>query len=91
MNVILISVAVLGGIGLIFGLILSFAGIKLKVGEDPILTAIKELMPGANCGACGLPGCAAFAEAVFEGKAEATACPVGRRANLSEKVAKVMA
>ncbi|MCL2855507.1 MAG: hypothetical protein FWE21_07805 [Defluviitaleaceae bacterium] len=91
MNIILISAAVVGSLGLFFGLIISIAGIKLKVGEDPTLTAIKALMPGANCGACGLPGCAAFAEAVFEGKVQADGCPVGRRQNLAQKIADTMA
>ncbi|MDR2166647.1 MAG: hypothetical protein LBE35_02195 [Clostridiales bacterium] len=91
MNTILISVAVLGGMGILFGLILSFAAIKLKVGEDPRLTALKELMPGANCGACGFPGCNGFAEAFFAGNAPADGCPVGRRRGLGEKLTAVMA
>jgi electron transport complex protein RnfB len=91
MNTILISVAVLGSIGIIFGLILSFAAIKLKVSEDPKLAALKALMPGANCGACGYPGCNGFAEAFFEGNAPADGCPVGRRRGLGEQMIEVMA
>jgi len=91
MMIILISAAVLGGIGLLLGFILSLAGIKLKVGEDPVLTAIKALMPGANCGACGFPGCNALAEAIYEGNATGEKCPVGRRQNLAQKITDAMA
>ena len=91
MNTILVSTLVLGGAAALFGLILSFAAIKLKVEEDPKLTAIKALMPGANCGACGFPGCNGYAEAFFEGKAGADSCPVGRRGGLAQKLTDIMA
>ncbi len=67
----------LGGIGILFGLILSFAGKKLKVEEDPRIGQVRDVLPGANCGGCGFTGCDAFASAVCEGKAPTTGCPVG--------------
>ncbi len=51
-------------IGLLFVIILTIAYNKLKVERDPIVEAIEAVLPGANCGGCGLAGCSAYAEAV---------------------------
>ncbi|MDZ4186034.1 MAG: (Fe-S)-binding protein, partial [Desulfuromonadales bacterium] len=59
----LVAILSLGAIGAVFGIILGFAGKKFAVAVDPRVEALLQIMPGANCGACGLPGCAAFAEA----------------------------
>ncbi|MEW6724777.1 MAG: RnfABCDGE type electron transport complex subunit B [Bacillota bacterium] len=67
----------LGISGLAFGALLGFAAIKLAVPVDERVTAIKDVLPGANCGACGLPGCGNLAEAIVAGKAAVDACPVG--------------
>lgn len=63
MNVILIAVIVLGGIGLISALILFVASKKFAVHEDPRIAQVAELLPQANCGGCGYPGCNGFAAA----------------------------
>ncbi len=39
--------------------------------------SIIEVLPGANCGGCGFPGCGGLANAIVEGKAAVNACPVG--------------
>ncbi len=67
----------IGGIGIVFGLILSYAGEKLKVEEDERIPLVRDVLPGANCGGCGFAGCDAFAAAVVEGKAPCNGCPVG--------------
>ena len=73
------STAVLAGMGLILGLGLAYAAEILKVEVDERLTAIEEMLPGINCGACGYPGCAGFAEAIVENKVEKlTACKPGK-------------
>ena len=77
MNIILGTLIVLGGTGLLFGFLLSFASLKLKPKEDPLLEALKDALPGANCGGCGVSGCGQFAEELFGGNIEPTACPVG--------------
>ncbi len=59
-----ISLTILTGLGLLFSLILAFAYKKLKVEEDPRIDQVENMLPGANCGACGSPGCRAFAEKV---------------------------
>ena len=71
---ILIPIAVLGGLGLLFGLLLAFASKAFAVEVDPMVDALLSALPGANCGACGYPGCQGLANALFEGKAPANAC-----------------
>ena len=63
MSFILTAVLVLGLTGLVLGLVLYAVSRKFKVEEDPRVGQIAGLLPGANCGGCGFPGCAAFAEA----------------------------
>lgn len=73
---ILSAVLVLGCLGFVFGAILSFAAKKFEVYVDPKIEATIELLPGANCGGCGYPGCAGFAEAIVKTGAAVTLCPV---------------
>lgn len=73
---ILVSAAVLGGVSTFFGACIAFANRKLKVWEDPRIGEIEELLPGTNCGACGTPGCRAFAEALNDGDREPAGCTV---------------
>jgi len=80
---------VMGSIGLILGLGLAFAAKKFAVPRDPRVEAIESVLPGANCGGCGFPGCAAFALAVVEGRAPAGGCSAASSA-ASAEVAKVM-
>lgn len=54
--------------GAILGFILGFAADKLVVVEDPLLTTVTEMLPGYNCGGCGYPGCAGFANALLNGE-----------------------
>jgi len=86
MLVAVISLAVMGGI---FGIVLGIAGKKFAVEVDPRVEELIALMPGANCGACGMAGCAAFAEAVVAGEANPKLCFPGG-ASLYEKIAVVM-
>ena len=71
------AMAVIGVLGLFFGVILTIADKKLAVEDDPIIAAIREALPGANCGACAYTGCDLFAQAVAGGSAKANACAVG--------------
>ena len=75
-SLILTSVAILGGVGLTFGTLIALANAKLKVWEDPRIDAVEEVLPGANCGACGLAGCRAFAEAAVKGDVAPAGCTV---------------
>lgn len=74
MLTILLACAILGALGLIFGLALNFAGKKFHVEKDERVAKIRECLGGANCGACGYAGCDAFAEAVVRGEAKVNGC-----------------
>ena len=74
---IVIAIALLGGLGLAFGLILAAASKVFYVETDPRLDKLNECLPGANCGGCGYAGCGAYAEAVLNGEAPIGACASG--------------
>jgi electron transport complex protein RnfB len=67
----------LGGLGIMFGIVLAVASERLAVKVDPRVQQVLDLLPGINCGACGQPGCEGFADAVVAGKAEPTLCAPG--------------
>lgn len=73
----LIAVAFLGGLSVLLAIVLAVANRKLWVFEDPRIDTVSDMLPGANCGACGLPGCRAFAEKVVGGGIQPSECPVG--------------
>ncbi len=71
------AVIALASVALIAGLVLAIAARVFEVREDPKVEKIEEELPGANCGACGFPGCSELARRIAEGKADVDACPVG--------------
>jgi len=71
------AIIVLGGLGLVFGLVLAGASKVFYVETDPRLDKLNECLPGANCGGCGYAGCGAYAEAVLKGEAPIGACASG--------------
>jgi len=73
---ILEAMAILGGTGLFFAVLIALAHRKLRVWEDPRIDAVNTMLPGANCGACGFPGCRAFAESTVSGKSRPADCNV---------------
>ena len=78
MNLIISSIIVLGIIGLASAVILYFVAQKFKVEEDSRIDVVTELLPGANCGGCGFPGCRGFAEACVKAETlDNLLCPVG--------------
>ena len=72
----MVAVAILGGAGLLFGTLIALAHRKLWVWEDPRIDAVAGMLPGANCGACGYPGCRGFAEAAVRGDIAPAKCTV---------------
>lgn len=73
---ILAAVAILGSVGLVFGTLIALANRKLKVWEDPRIDVVNGMLPNANCGACGEPGCRAFAEKLVAGGVQPAGCNV---------------
>ncbi|MCL2381405.1 MAG: RnfABCDGE type electron transport complex subunit B [Treponema sp.] len=86
---ILYPVLTVGALALVFGIILGFSAKKFAVQPDPNVKRIINVLPGANCGGCGFPGCAVFAERVAQGQAGYNGCPPGGQAAALE-IAKFM-
>jgi RnfABCDGE-type electron transport complex B subunit len=74
---VLYAIAALGGLGILFGLVLGVADKKFAVKLDERVSAVRSVVAGANCGACGYAGCDAYAAAVVKGEAKANACTPG--------------
>lgn len=78
MNLILISMGVLGVTAFVAACLLYVVSLFFKVEEDPRIDLIQAVLPGANCGGCGFAGCRNFAEAcVKAGGIDGLSCPVG--------------
>ncbi|WP_343209233.1 RnfABCDGE type electron transport complex subunit B [Anaerolentibacter hominis] len=73
---IILAAVVVGMVGIVIGLLLGVAGQKLKVEVNETEVAVRECLPGNNCGGCGYPGCDGLAKAIAEGTAPVNACPV---------------
>jgi len=74
---IIIAVAVIGGVGLLISVFLSFFAKKFYVEVDEKEQAILAALPGNNCGGCGYPGCSGLAAAIAKNEAPVNGCPVG--------------
>lgn len=81
---ILHAAILIGVIGILIGLLLGFAAIKLAVPVDEKEIEVREFLPGNNCGGCGYAGCDALAKAIAAGEAPVNACPVRRRSSRRE-------
>ncbi len=74
---ILFAILTLSAIGVIAAVILYFIAQKFQVFEDPRIDVVADLLPGANCGGCGMAGCRALAEAIVKAESlDALNCPV---------------
>jgi Na+-translocating ferredoxin:NAD+ oxidoreductase RNF subunit RnfB len=77
MSIILITLVVSFILAFSLGIGLGFFRERFKVVRDPKIERIREALPGANCGACGFPGCDAYAEAVGKEETTPDRCSVG--------------
>lgn len=89
MQSILIATVAVGVIGLLIGLLLVTVDKKFKVEVDEKEIAVREFLPGNNCGACGYAGCDAMAAAIANGEAPVNGCPVGG-ASVADQIARIM-
>jgi RnfABCDGE-type electron transport complex B subunit len=85
----LIPVIIIGGLGLLYGIGLAIASVAFHVEVDPRVEKIMEALPGANCGACGKPGCGGYAEAIVVEGASINMCAPGG-AETAKKIAEIM-
>lgn len=86
---ILYATLILGALGLFFGLVLAVASKAFAVEMDPKVVQVLDALPGANCGACGFPGCEGLANAIAAGDAPANSCAIGGQ-ETADKVADIM-
>lgn len=83
------SVVALAGLGLIFGILITFASKKFEVEKDDRVVKLLEVLPNGNCGGCGFAGCQAYAQAVVDGKAAPDLCSAGG-AETAAKIGKIL-
>ena len=83
MNPVLTATLVMGGLGLFCSGVLYFAARVFYTQEDPRVDLVSALLANSNCGACGYPGCRAYAEALISGQVK-TKCPVTSSDNMTQ-------
>lgn len=89
MQTIIFSSAVMLGLGIVFGIGLGYFAKIFKVQENPLIDEISDVLPGANCGACGFSGCRALAESIISGKASIDKCRAGGEETI-KNIAKIL-
>lgn len=89
MQSILIATAAVAVIGLLIGLLLVTVDKKFKVETNPKEAAVRDCLPGNNCGGCGYAGCDALASAIIHEEAPVNGCPVGG-SPVAEKIARIL-
>lgn len=78
MSIEISSILVLGGLGLMFGVGLALASKVFHIKQNPLKLGIMDILPKANCGACGLAGCESYADWLLSDKtASVNKCTVG--------------
>lgn len=82
-------ILIVGIIGLLAGVILAVASIVMAVPKDEKAEALEEILPGANCGACGYSGCSGYAAALSKGEAQPGLCSPGGPA-VAKKCAEIL-
>lgn len=86
---IVLAAVIVGGTGLVISVLLGIASEKFKVPIDEKEVAVRECLPGNNCGGCGYAGCDALAKAIAQGQAAVNACPVGG-APVADQISQIM-
>lgn len=90
MGTIVVPAIIVAAVGLIAGIILTIASKLMFVPVDERVSAIREELPGANCGACGFAGCDDYAAALVKGDdISTTLCPVGG-ADVAAKIGAIL-
>ena len=88
-NNVLTAAILFASLGVAFGVVLAVASRVFAVKEDGRIARITEALPGANCGACGYSGCAAYAAAIVNGEASPDRCMAGGQ-RAAEVIGEVM-
>jgi Na+-translocating ferredoxin:NAD+ oxidoreductase RNF subunit RnfB len=88
MIIVLIAASLAFVLAFVLGTVLGFFKDFFSVPQDPLVENIQNALPGANCGACGFPGCESYALAIAAGNAGISACTVGGSV-VAEKLAEI--
>lgn len=67
-------VTIVAIIAVLFAALIVLVSKLTAIKTDEREEKIKDLLSGANCGGCGFAGCADFAKAVLEGRADISSC-----------------
>ncbi len=86
---ILTPVLIIGGLGIIFGILLGVASKIFAVKTDERVPKLLDVLPGANCGGCGFAGCSAYANALVKGGVKPNMCPVGGN-DVAKKIGEIL-
>jgi len=89
MSLVFLSIVSMGVLSAFFAIMLSVAHKRLKVEEDPRIEKVVEVLPGANCGACGFASCHALAEAIVREGVNPFSCVVGGK-NTAEAICQIL-
>ena len=86
---VLIAVGVLFAVALVCAIALALASFYISVPADEKEGAIRDCLPGINCGACGYSGCDGYAKALAKGEAPSNLCIPGG-ASVSKKISSLL-
>ena len=81
---ILTAFCVVVSIGLFFGILLALFNHFFGIEDDPTVKAVRAVLPGLNCGACGFKGCNEYAAALARNEAAPSLCIPGAETTASE-------
>lgn len=91
MTGVFIAIGILAGLAFILGFGLALASKFLYVKVDTRVEDITNILPNANCGACGFPGCVGYAEAIVNQTAENLGlCKPGLKSGKPEEIRKYL-
>ena len=77
MDTIVLAIASVTVLGLVCSVMLAVASKIMAVKVDERVSQIREMLPGANCGACGYSGCDGYANAIVNEGAMTNVCTPG--------------
>ncbi len=89
LSTVYVTLIVLAGLGIVFGVALAIVAARFVVKVDPNVEKVRDTLPGANCGACGFAGCMGYAEAVVGNPDVAVSMCAPGKAAVAEKIAEI--
>lgn len=87
-GILIIALLIVGLVGLVLAILINVLSNFLYVAVDEKEAAIRDCLPGNNCGACGFSGCDGYAAAIAHEGAPVNSCPVGG-AEVADKIAEI--